>query len=418
MRFCIHRGAREIGGTCVEVESGTARLLLDLGLPLSSAPGELGDLSHVEGLENGDHPRPLGVVVSHAHLDHYGLVPHLPAHFPFYMGEACARILEAAAFFSPAGAVLRPTRFLRHRQPLQIGPFVVTPYLVDHSAYDSYAIEVEADGHALFYSGDLRAHGRKPGTFGELLADPPRDVDVLLLEGTRITSSRTELRPRTSEHDLELALVERFAPTKGLTVVLAAAQNIDRLVTAYRAARRSGRTLVIDLYAASLVEAIDRPTIPKPGTHDVRVYIPNRQRMLVKEAGEFARTRAVSQYRVFRDELAAQPTMFTLLAQPSTLSELARGGCLQDAHAVWSMWAGYLNTESGRRARAILDGESVPLEFLHSSGHAEPSDLRALAAAINARRTIPIHTAAPERAARLFDATAPARNGEWISCRA
>jgi len=32
-------------------------------------------------------------------------------------------------------------------------------FLVDHSAYDAYALLVEADGERLFYSGDLRDVG-------------------------------------------------------------------------------------------------------------------------------------------------------------------------------------------------------------------------------------------------------------------
>jgi len=35
-----------------------------------------------------------------------------------------------------------------------------SPHLVDHSAYDAYALSVEADGQRILYSGDLRAHGR------------------------------------------------------------------------------------------------------------------------------------------------------------------------------------------------------------------------------------------------------------------
>jgi Cft2 family RNA processing exonuclease len=34
MQVRIHRGAAEIGGSCVELESGGARLVLDIGLPL------------------------------------------------------------------------------------------------------------------------------------------------------------------------------------------------------------------------------------------------------------------------------------------------------------------------------------------------------------------------------------------------
>ena len=36
MQACIHRGAKEIGGSCVEVICGGERLLIDLGLPLDA----------------------------------------------------------------------------------------------------------------------------------------------------------------------------------------------------------------------------------------------------------------------------------------------------------------------------------------------------------------------------------------------
>jgi hypothetical protein len=36
MKLRIHRGTREMGGTCVELESAGSRILLDLGLPLNA----------------------------------------------------------------------------------------------------------------------------------------------------------------------------------------------------------------------------------------------------------------------------------------------------------------------------------------------------------------------------------------------
>ena len=36
MQACIHRGTKEIGGSCVEVISSGKRLIIDLGLPLRS----------------------------------------------------------------------------------------------------------------------------------------------------------------------------------------------------------------------------------------------------------------------------------------------------------------------------------------------------------------------------------------------
>jgi len=62
-----------------------------------------------------------------------------------------------------------------------LGPFTVTPYLVDHSAFDSYAMVVEAAGRRLMYTGDLRGHGRKSRLFEEMLARPPAQIDTLLM---------------------------------------------------------------------------------------------------------------------------------------------------------------------------------------------------------------------------------------------
>ena len=67
-----------------------------------------------------------------------------------------------------------------------MGGFRITPFLNDHSAFDAYSLLIEADGRRLFYTGDIRGHGRKAAMFEELLDEPPSDVDALLMEGTHI----------------------------------------------------------------------------------------------------------------------------------------------------------------------------------------------------------------------------------------
>jgi ribonuclease J len=64
------------------------------------------------------------------------------------------------------------------------GDFKITPYLMDHSAFDSYAFLVEVDGKSLIYSGDFREHGRKQKAFQWFLDHAPENIEVLLLEGT------------------------------------------------------------------------------------------------------------------------------------------------------------------------------------------------------------------------------------------
>ena len=287
MRVRIHRGAEEIGGSCVELAAADgSRIVLDVGCPLSADSRSNVELPAVDGFRT-PHPSLLGVVVSHPHLDHYGLIPAIATDVPVYIGREAAAVLSAASFFAPTSAGIRPQGFLHHREPVTIGPFRVTPHLVDHSAFDAYSLLVEADGRRLFYTGDLRGHGRKGSLFAELLAYPPADVDVLLVEGTHVRADGCDddvVFP--TERELEDRFVEVAQATAGAVVVFGSMQNLDRLVTVYRAARRSGRATVLDLYGAT-VAAATRPTIPQPGFSDLLVYLPRRQRGLVKHSREF-----------------------------------------------------------------------------------------------------------------------------------
>jgi ribonuclease J len=80
---------------------------------------------------------------------------------------------------------------------LQIGPFTVTPFLIDHSAFDAYMVLIEVHGKRVLYSGDFRTHGRKSALTRRLMAAPPKNVGVLLMEGTNLGSDKAPRRGRT-----------------------------------------------------------------------------------------------------------------------------------------------------------------------------------------------------------------------------
>ena len=210
------------------------------------------------------------MVISHPHQDHYGLVKYLRPDIPIVIGEAASRILRVASQFTLSGHVLARTIPLKDRQPLDIGPFKVTPYLVDHSAYDAYSLLVSSGNRKLFYTGDFRAHGRKGKLFERLLRDPPTGVDVLLMEGTTIDRADSDEETQT-ESDLETGFVQHFNESKVMVLVWSSGQNIDRLVTVYRACKQTGRQLIIDLYTAEILKATGNPNIPQGTWDDVRV---------------------------------------------------------------------------------------------------------------------------------------------------
>lgn len=413
MHIRIHRGTKEIGGTCVELEAEGQRLLLDLGLPLDDDPTIR---PVIEGLAGDGDLR--GLVLSHGHVDHWGLAHLAGSALPVALGAATHRILQAAAPFVPKGWAPHRAIEFTPGVSLRFGPFAVTPHLVDHSAYDSYALEVEAAGRRLFYSGDIRAHGRKAALFERMVANPPRNIDVLLMEGSSFGRLDTDRRFPT-ETEVEGQFAEIFRRTAGMGLVAASAQNIDRMVSLYRAAKRTGRTMVIDLYAAEILRATGNPNIPQSDWPNVALYVPHYQRVRIKQIGRFDLIEAHrSAERLFPEQLKDLALQSVLLFRPAMLRDLDRAACLDGARAIWSQWDGYLKQPRGEALQADFAARAISLEHAHTSGHAAIADLKRLAAAVAPRMLVPIHTFEPGRFPDHFDNVALKDDGTWWSAAA
>lgn len=409
MKARIHRGAVEVGGACIELEASGQRLVLDLGLPLDADFEDLLQMPEVVGLERED-PSLLGVVITHGHPDHYGLVAGMLPSVPFFIGEAAAEILRQATFFGAASELPTPAGYLRDQQPFELGPFRITPLLVDHSAYDAYALLVEADGRRLLYSGDLRAHGRKPGTFRRLIEAPPSRVNSLVLEGTRLSRSEQDGDP--DERSVELQMAELMKETPGMVLAFYSAQNLDRYVSLFRATKRAGRALVVDLYTATIAKATANASVPQASWEGVRVYVPQAQRVRVKRSGEFDRVRVLGNQRIYKEDLARDLDRFVMTFRASMVREAADLD-LTDASAIWSMWPGYLGLDRMRPLHRFLDRNQIPLTTIHASGHARVSDLRRLAQAVAPDCVVPIHTTEPESYDRIYGEVALHPDGAW-----
>ena len=261
MKVTIHKGSHEIGGTCIQLSSGKTSILLDAGLPLSadSQPVDLSRLS-VDAL-----------LVSHPHQDHFGLMATLPPGTPVYIGKLARSLIDATQVFLGKDRYALDFHDFKAWQPFTIGDFTITPYLVDHSAADAYAFLIEAEGKRLFYSGDLRSHGRKGILFENLVKRPIRDIDVLFLEGTMLHRNN-DLFP--DEKAVEDTIFETIQQQKNISFLLSSSQNIDRIVSAYRACKRAGKLLVIDIYTAWVLEQLRQITQNTPAMDwaEIRVF--------------------------------------------------------------------------------------------------------------------------------------------------
>lgn len=412
MRLCVHRGTSEIGGNCIEVEVAGKSILLDLGMPLMGDVSPADAMPPVRGLTDRTNPDLLAIVISHPHADHYGLASKAHASIPIYIGADADKLLRAAIAFTPFGVEFPNTVYYRHAQPFEIGPFRLTPYLVDHSAFDAHALLIEAEGRRVFYSGDLRGHGWKSRRFDDLVTSGPANVDLMLLEGT--TLGRDAAHRSETEAELVERIAASIAETRGMVLAAFAGQNIDRFVTFFKAARRARRRFVADLYLAHLLRALDRKSLPDPTSGAMRVYLPRRHKMKIVRDRRFDLAEPYRARRIYPSELRRRQGNLVMCFRTSMMHELADAKCLEGAHLIYSLWPGYLD-RSEPDVRSWCADNGVEFEVIHTSGHADAHDLRRLIEGVRPNRLVPIHTLAADRYPDASTPVVRVLDGDWIS---
>jgi len=385
MKINIIRGQNQIGGNIVEISTDKTKILLDVGLELDDEKNK--SLPKVDGLF--DYKGYDAIFVSHYHGDHLGLAYSTHKDIPLYMGEKSAKIIQASDVYKRVPTI-KLYGFLEHKKKIVIGDISVTPFLCDHSAFDSYMLLCEADGESVLYTGDFRGNGRKP--YEWLLSELPNKVDKLICEGTTLSRDGYVA---VSEHELEEQAVDLFRSKTGPVFVLQSSMNIDRIVTMYRAAKRSGRTFLEELYMADITSAIGG-SIPNPAFSDVYAFITSHSRHegLVKYA-----------HRMGKDRIAKTP--FVMCVRTSMLryvKSLSTKMPFDNGVLVYSFWSGYKETDDMKHFLSECEQLGLEIVTLHTSGHADYESIKKLVEAVNPGEIIPIHTEAPEK--MIFDTKA------------
>ena len=326
------------------------------------------------------------------------------------MGAAARRIIDVSGFFTPLPTLgdFEPLPY-SSGELLELGPFRITPFLIDHSAYDSHCFLVEVCGKRLFYSGDIRAHGRKSHLFNDFVAAPPQEIDVLICEGTQIGRDPDFAYP--DENSVTDAMAEHFRAASGMGLVWCSGQNVDRVVSVFEAAKQSGRRLILDMYTAEVLRATGADDVPKPGQDDVLVYLPFSQKSLIKREQAFDIPKPYYPHRIYPEQLAEAASDCVMIFRPSMLRDLKKAECLNGAVLISSVWAGYLPKEAKRINE--LKGMGVQHVHVHTSGHATVDELKRFVAAFPDSRIVPIHLEDRDGFAELSPMVELKNDHEW-----
>lgn len=336
----------------------------------------------------------------------------MPPSWPIWTGSNSAKLIAITGDVTRRPLTRTFETWNSRSGPFTIGPFTVTPMLIDHSAFDAYMLLVEADGKRVLYTGDFRRHGRKSVLVDRIMTKPPTDIDVLFTEGTNLGSDK----PEKTEEELERHFVELFKRTKGRVFVSWSAQNIDRTVTIYRAAKRTGRTLAINLYTADVLDHISQGTrLPRAGFPNLKVVVTGALGNNYRRQGREDFVARMAAHGISAKRL--EGSRHVVMLRRSLIRDYRRAGVVPTADDAFnfSMWRGYLlepyHSESLEWCRAA----GAEIAHIHTSGHASAADLRAFAAAIRPKMVVPVHGVKRDEESYGFGAVHRLGDGEAMT---
>lgn len=370
MEVIIHRGTCEIGGCATEYRTKRTRIFIDFGAGINSKTAKVFDIEGVtKGKTNCD-----AVFFTHYHDDHIGLLDLINNDIPLYMGVAAKgitsilnnRLSKIPDIKSYDADRIEAIKTFDVAKPVEIGDIKITPYTVDHSAYDAYMFKIEAGGETVLHTGDFRNHGFKGKGVKYTLEKYVKKIDVLVCEGT--TLNRTEIKCET-ENSLKNRIKSVIMENKYVFVVCSST-NIDRLAGICSVVPK-GRYCICDKYQLSVIEYI-------------RDYVSNKCPLYKFDNVLF--------YSENLDEKMVEKG-FCMFVRSGNSEHKKIMEMYKDRNAVviYSMWKGYLEQDN---IKEFLNG--YRRIDMHTSGHADGETIKMVIDTTNPEVVIPIHTEIPE----------------------
>jgi len=375
MIVTVHRGTHQIGGSVVEIATSRTRIILDLGSPLPDENGhDCIETLAIEGVTSGVSNCD-AVLFSHYHGDHIGMLGDLLPGIPFYLGPVSKEIYLLLQKRIPHGIpeIVRDARTFTAGEPLAIGDLSITPFMVDHSAFDAYMFLIEAESKRVLYTGDFRTHGFRGKAVLPMLRKYVGQVDVLITEGTMLSRGETEVK---TEQELQAELGEVIKKYKYIFVICSST-NIDRIGSICQATPR-GKYFLCDPYQKTVLEKVSE---------------------LCGQYSPLYQFKKVLNYGPNLDDKMKDRGFCMLIRNRFSFPEVVtqyQNEFPDDTVLIYSMWRGYLDTPNSQYKKLMEGFQNI--EFLHTSGHATKEAIMKVCQDVNPKEgIIPVHSEASEK---------------------
>ena len=222
-------------------------LMVDLGVSFAGPelPGVDLVMPDITFLEN-ERPNILGLVVTHAHEDHFGAILDLwpKLKIPVYCTAFTAGLLETKRELDYSSYDVPVTLFKAGDQ-FELGPFAIEAIAVAHSIPEPVSLAIKTSLGTVIHTGDWKIDNEPSlgaptdeKRFREL-----GDEGVLALICDSTNSMRDGVSP--TEHDVLKSLTEIISNEKGRVAITTFSSNVGRIISIARAAKEAGRQVLL-----------------------------------------------------------------------------------------------------------------------------------------------------------------------------
>ena len=222
-------------------------LMVDLGVSFAGPelPGVDLVMPDIRFLEN-ERPNILGLVVTHAHEDHFGAILDLwpKLKIPVYCTAFTAGLLETKRELDYSSYDVPVTLFKAGDQ-FELGPFAIEAIAVAHSIPEPVSLAIKTSLGTVIHTGDWKIDNEPSlgaptdeKRFREL-----GDEGVLALVCDSTNSMRDGVSP--TEHDVLNSLTEIISNEKGRVAITTFSSNVGRIISIARAAKEAGRQVLL-----------------------------------------------------------------------------------------------------------------------------------------------------------------------------
>lgn len=250
LKIMVLGGNEEVGRNCTMLEYGNDVIIIDMGLqfPDEDMPGVDYIIPNIACLK-GKEKNIRGVIITHAHYDHIGGIPHLMPRLgnpPLFATDLTSAIIKKRQEDHRDAPPLN-LHTVSSKDSLQLGSFRVEFFGVSHSIPTSMGIIVHTPAGIVVHTGDFKldTSGERAQSVEErdkMIALGSKGVLALMIDSTNATAPGHQL----AEGEIQNNIDEIIANAKGRIIIGTFASMIGRIQQIILACERNGRKVAVE----------------------------------------------------------------------------------------------------------------------------------------------------------------------------